>query len=263
MHTTALSAHFDVLPARTEPGRRIPFVGVIGVGQPFPTFQVFETLRTRSGAWPRRQVLALRVRGSSLIDDGILDGDFLLVEGRDQIRDGQTVVAEVNGRVTVKRFYAEPDGGVRLQPANSRVLPLVLRSDRVHVRGVVVGILRKHGFARNANRRGHSVHRATSTTRARLADRRTLDLGLKIVEHNLAEWNRLIAADPRRSFVQASGEIKSLGQSLRALKATYTATENLRLRKALLHEAGRVSGQMRAVAARLRWGSVDIRPFRL
>src|SRR5712691_1684702 len=131
-----MSAVFELVEAHVEPGRRIPLLGIIAAGQPLPSSQILESIEVPGASWNRREVFALRVRGSSMIDDGILDGDYLVVEPRTDVRDGQTVVAEIDGQATVKRLYRERDGSIRLQPANDRLLPLVVRAERVRVRGV-------------------------------------------------------------------------------------------------------------------------------
>src|SRR5712691_5123890 len=91
----------QVVRARLEPGRRIPLLGMIAAGDPLPAFQVLESIDVPGGSWRDREVFALRVRGTSMVDDGILDGDYLVVERRDEVRDGQTVIADVDGQVTV------------------------------------------------------------------------------------------------------------------------------------------------------------------
>src|SRR5437899_422903 len=95
--------------------------------------------------WGGRTVFALRARGSSMIDEGIRDGDYLIVEPRETADVGQTVVAEVDGGVTVKRLCREKDGQIRLQPANPDMLPLVVAAERVRIVGVVVGVFRRQG----------------------------------------------------------------------------------------------------------------------
>jgi repressor LexA len=88
---------------------------------------------------------ALRVQGESMIDEGILDGDFIVVEKRPSADNGETVVAVVNGEATVKKLYRERGGKIRLQPANSRMDPIMVKEKEVEVRGVVVAVLRKYG----------------------------------------------------------------------------------------------------------------------
>jgi repressor LexA len=87
----------------------------------------------------------LRVRGDSMIDDQIRDGDCVVVDGREAAENGEMVIALVAGEsATVKRYYRENDGRIRLQPANQHHAPLYYAEDEVQVRGVVVGVIRKY-----------------------------------------------------------------------------------------------------------------------
>ncbi len=87
----------------------------------------------------------LRVRGNSMIDDQIRDGDCVVVEGRESAENGEMVIALVNGEAaTVKRFYRESDGRIRLQPSNDAHPPQYYRDDQVQVRGVVIGVIRRY-----------------------------------------------------------------------------------------------------------------------
>jgi len=86
----------------------------------------------------------LRVRGESMIEDGILDGDYVVVARRDRAESGQTVVALVRGEATLKRYY--PEGArVRLQPANATMKPLVVDGRELTIQGVVTGLIRDYG----------------------------------------------------------------------------------------------------------------------
>ena len=234
---------FDVVCAAIAPGRRVPLVGVIAAGAPVSSFPILESIEVPGSSWQKRDVFALRVRGTSMIDDGILDGDYLLVERRTDIRDGQTVVADVDGQATVKRLYRERDGAVRLQPANDRLLPLTVRADRVHVRGVVVGVLRKHGFVARAAA-SRAPRRSVPQARA------TADLAIRILQQNVEESTRVMVR-ASRTGAQRAEELKQLAQSLRALHATYVETRHPRLRKALLDEAASIMRQLRAIGRRL------------
>jgi repressor LexA len=86
---------------------------------------------------------ALRVRGDSMIQDGIHDGDIILLRKQEDAENGQTVVALINGEATVKRLYRK-GASVELHPANSSMKPLVLEAEKVTVQGVVVGLIRKY-----------------------------------------------------------------------------------------------------------------------
>ncbi len=86
----------------------------------------------------------LRVKGDSMIDEQIRDGDFILVQPRSTAENGETVVALVGGEATVKKFYRENGGRIRLQPANDRLKPILASEDQVELRGVVVAVIRKY-----------------------------------------------------------------------------------------------------------------------
>jgi repressor LexA len=88
---------------------------------------------------------ALEVRGESMIEDHICSGDFVLVEQTNSIRNGDIVVALVDGtEATVKRYYAVPDGRIRLQPANSTMSPIIIQPEALQIQGKVLAIMRKY-----------------------------------------------------------------------------------------------------------------------
>ncbi len=87
---------------------------------------------------------AVRVRGESMIDEGIRDGDYIIVEGRDAANSGETVVALIGDEATVKKYFPETDGKVRLQPANATMKPIFVSEDDLRIRGVVVGLMRHY-----------------------------------------------------------------------------------------------------------------------
>lgn len=90
----------------------------------------------------RKNTYALRVRGHSMVDDNIQDGDVVIIEKRESAENGQSVVAMINGeKVTLKKFYVERDG-IRLQPANPDMEPIFLRNDEVQILGIVTGVIR-------------------------------------------------------------------------------------------------------------------------
>ena len=87
---------------------------------------------------------ALKVRGESMIDEQIADGDLVVVNGRESADNGEMVIALVHGNeATVKRFYREPGGWIRLQPANASMRALRYQESDVLIQGVVVGVIRK------------------------------------------------------------------------------------------------------------------------
>ncbi len=79
-----------------------------------------------------------------MVEDGILDGDYVVIESRPSPENGETVVALVNGEATVKRFYREKGGKIRLQPANERMAPIMVREKDFSSRGRVVALVRKY-----------------------------------------------------------------------------------------------------------------------
>ena len=91
------------------------------------------------------RVYALRVTGDSMIDEQIRDGDFVVVEDRKTADNGEMVIALLRGSdVTLKKFYRDPGGMVRLQPANAAMQPIFVDPEQVQIQGVVVGVMRKY-----------------------------------------------------------------------------------------------------------------------
>lgn len=125
-------------------GVDLPLMGFIAAGSPIEpytdpnaTFPVSQNLVT-----PNKKSYVLQVKGESMIDDGILDGDFVVVEETNQARNGDIVVAMIeNGVVTLKRFFKEADR-IRLQPANSAMQPIYAKT--VTIQGKVTSVIRKY-----------------------------------------------------------------------------------------------------------------------
>ena len=119
----------------------IPLQGSIRAGAPLETIETEDTLNLDQVFPLERDCYALRVRGDSMVEDHIQDGDYVMVERRRRAENGDTVVAVLdNGEATLKRYYRER-GRVRLQPANEAMKPIYARN--VEIRGVVVGLLRR------------------------------------------------------------------------------------------------------------------------
>lgn len=123
----------------------LPMCGTIAAGHPLEAVATDETIAVPSSMiHGRRRNYALRVTGTSMIDEQIRDGDVVIVEERDEARNGETVVALIDGSdATLKQFYREGDH-VRLQPANPEMEPIVVPADRVALQGVVVGVIRTY-----------------------------------------------------------------------------------------------------------------------
>ena len=227
---------------------RIPLLGTVAAGQPLEVFTLEETLDVPESLWRGRKIFALKVRGSSMIDAGIRDGDYLIVEPRPEAEDGRTVVAEVDGRVTVKRLYRDPRGQVRLQPANAEMLPLITRGDRVKIIGVVVGVLRKYGFgrekpsARTAARAGKPRPRAATPPAP--ADDATLDLALNAIDAQLDRWKAALETATTRCATRELATMAELGRDLQALRDWCARTSKPGLRRALIAEANQLIQRM-------------------
>ena len=125
-------------------GLELPLLGRIAAGSPVEALEQPETISLARFA-ARKDVFVLQVKGQSMIDEHILDGDFIVVEKRASVSDGEIVVALVGGsETTLKRFYREPDGRIRLQPANARMKPILVAADQVAIQGRVIGVLRRY-----------------------------------------------------------------------------------------------------------------------
>lgn len=126
-------------------GFSLPLLGTIAAGAPIEALEDPSTLDIATALRLDRASYALRVRGDSMVDDGIHEGDFVLVEKRTNPREGETVVAVLEGNeATLKRFYRDSGGGYRLVPANARLQPIVVPKNKLEIRGVVVGQLRRY-----------------------------------------------------------------------------------------------------------------------
>jgi len=121
----------------------LPILGTIAAGAPIDVLETPEVLAFEELVPPGSDVYVLRVRGNSMIEDSIRDGDMVLVERRSDPLPGETVVAVLPGETaTLKRYYPERDGRVRLQPANAELQPLYVTE--VEIRGVVIGVIRRY-----------------------------------------------------------------------------------------------------------------------
>lgn len=138
-----ISRGLSVAGEESESGIALPIKGSIAAGSPIATIEDDEQLDLADLIPPSADVYVLKVRGNSMIEDAICDGDMVLVERRSTARNGETVVAVLpNEEATLKRFYRESDGRYRLQPANSTMQPIY--TDELEIRGVVIGVVRKY-----------------------------------------------------------------------------------------------------------------------
>ncbi len=124
----------------------LPLLGAVAAGLPIEAIEDTETLAVPPDMVSRRRDnYVLRVEGSSMIEEQIRDGDYIVVQAQDSAEDGQMVVALVSGEsATVKKLYREPGGRIRLQPANPTMDPIFVPADELRIQGVVVGVIRKY-----------------------------------------------------------------------------------------------------------------------
>ena len=124
----------------------LPLLGAVAAGLPIEAVEEHETLAVPPDMVRRRKDnYVLRVEGSSMIEEQIRDGDYIVVQAQQVAEDGQMVVALVQGEAaTVKKLYREPGGRVRLQPANPTMEPIFVDAADVRIQGVVVGVIRKY-----------------------------------------------------------------------------------------------------------------------
>jgi len=139
------SRSVELMPTRMG-GRAVelPLLGYVAAGAPIEAVAGTESIAVPEEMVGRRDTYVLRVRGSSMIDEQIRDGDFVIVEDRKTADNGEMVIALLGGQdVTLKKFYRD-NGRIRLQPANPVMEPIVVPPDHVQIQGVVVGVMRRY-----------------------------------------------------------------------------------------------------------------------
>jgi len=123
---------------------RLPLAGRVAAGRPIEAVEQHEVIAVPEDMVGKGTTFVLEVRGDSMIDEQIRDGDFVIVEDRPRVREGELVVALIDGEeATLKKYYKEGTR-IRLQPANPDVKPIVIEASRVRVQGAVIGVLRKY-----------------------------------------------------------------------------------------------------------------------
>ena len=134
---------YDILQPPAGDHFTIPLLGVIAAGSPIESFAQPEVLDLPAKLSARGPLYALRVRGDSMIEEGILDGDTVLLEPRREARNGEIVVALIGGHeATLKKFRRIDDKTVELIPANSALKPVRHPAARIQVQGVLRGVVR-------------------------------------------------------------------------------------------------------------------------
>jgi repressor LexA len=129
---------------RLESSLEIPLMGTIAAGQPVETYNERTTVSFADFVG-HKDTYALLVRGNSMVDDHICEGDMILVENTAEAREGDIVVALVGGtETTLKRYFREPGNMIRLQPANSSMSPIRVPAQDVQIQGRLLAVLRKY-----------------------------------------------------------------------------------------------------------------------
>lgn len=121
---------------------RIPLAGTVAAGTPIEPFPETEIVEVPPGMMGRGETFALRVKGESMRDEGILPGDLVIVQKQTTARNGQTIIALVNNEATIKTYYKK-GGTIELRPANETMTPIVIHAtDSFHIEGLVIGVIR-------------------------------------------------------------------------------------------------------------------------
>jgi repressor LexA len=124
----------------------LPLLGSVAAGLPIEALRDDDaTVSVPHDMVPKGNNYVLRVKGNSMVDEQIRDGDYIIVNSRQTAENGEMVVALVGGEsATVKKFYRERDGRIRLQPANPTMQPMYFQPEEVQIQGIVVGVIRKY-----------------------------------------------------------------------------------------------------------------------
>ena len=141
------SRAIEILPSDAYPRAvELPLLGLVAAGVPIEAITAQESLSVPEGFIRRNgNHYVLRVKGNSMIDEQIRDGDFVVVNERQSADNGEMVIALVHGNsATVKKFYREKDGRIRLQPANETMSPIYIHENDISIQGIVVGVLRRY-----------------------------------------------------------------------------------------------------------------------
>ena len=141
------SRAIEILPSEAFPRAvDLPLLGMVAAGMPIEAMTSGETMSVPDDFVRRTgNHFVLKVRGSSMIDEQIRDGDFVVVNERQRADNGEMVIAMLNGTsATVKKFYRERDGRIRLQPANELMPPIYVHENDITIQGIVVGVLRRY-----------------------------------------------------------------------------------------------------------------------
>jgi repressor LexA len=141
------SRAIEILPSEVfTRAVELPLLGSVAAGLPIEAIQTAESVAVpQELIRPSGEHYVLRVRGNSMIDEQIRDGDFVIINERKSADNGEMVIALLNGSsATLKRFYRERSGRIRLQPANETMAPIYVHEDDISIQGIVVGVIRRY-----------------------------------------------------------------------------------------------------------------------
>jgi repressor LexA len=139
------SRSLELVPAEGTLSIDLPLLGSVAAGLPIEAIEEQETLSVPHDMLRAGSNYVLRVKGHSMVDEQIRDGDYIVVNSRQTAENGEMVVALVGGdSATVKKYFRERDGRIRLQPANPDMLPMYYREDEVQIQGIVIAVIRKY-----------------------------------------------------------------------------------------------------------------------
>jgi repressor LexA len=135
----------SLAPVEAAPANSaVVLLGQVAAGHPIEPFPDRDTIEVPPSLLGKGEHFVLQVRGDSMVDDGIRDGDFIVVARKEKADNGQTVVALVKGEATLKRFYSDGKR-IRLQPANPSMKPIYADPRDVRIQGIVTGLIRNYG----------------------------------------------------------------------------------------------------------------------
>ena len=139
------SRSLELVPSEGTLAVDLPLLGTVAAGLPIEAIEEQETVSIPHDMLRPGNNYVLRVRGDSMVDEQIRDGDFIVVNSRQSAENGEMVVALVDGdSATVKKYYREGRGKIRLQPANALMEPMFFDEAQVRVQGVVVAVIRRY-----------------------------------------------------------------------------------------------------------------------
>ena len=139
------SRSLEVVRAGSGLAVELPLLGSVAAGLPIEAIEDQETIAVPHDMMRAGNNYVLRVKGNSMVDEQIRDGDYIIVNSRQTAENGDMVVALVGGdSATVKKFYREPGNRIRLQPANPTMQPLMYDAADVQIQGIVIGVIRKY-----------------------------------------------------------------------------------------------------------------------